>query len=149
MIASFTDHARKKEGKKDYDKLVGFYCKNITQTSTWMLILSISNNIQQKTFSNQDAKEMAKILCSEFGVRASGIQYFKTFSSAPSLQEATKVSNVIKLTIKKVCHKTNNERLIYELRSAIQDKTIEYRQALELAIKIMENYPDTEKLLQG
>jgi hypothetical protein len=90
---------------------------------------------------------MAKILCSEFGVRASGIQYFKTFSSAPSLQEATKVSNVIKFTIKN--HKTNNERLIYELRSAIQDKTIEYRQALELAIKIMENYPDTEKLLRG
>jgi hypothetical protein len=147
MIASFADHARKKEGEKHYDKLVGFYCKNITQTSTWMLILSISNNIKQKTFSNQDAKEMAKILCSEFGVRASGIQYFKTFSSAPSLQEATKVSNVIKFTIKN--HKTNNERLIYELRSAIQDKTIEYRQALELAIKIMENYPDTEKLLQG
>jgi hypothetical protein len=48
-----------------------------------------------------------------------------------------------------VCHKANNKRLIYELRSAIRDKTIEYRQALEPAIEIMENYPDTEKLLQG
>jgi hypothetical protein len=148
MIASFTDHARNKEDKKQYDKFVDFFCKNITQTSTWMLILSISNNIKQKTFSNQDAKEMVKILCSEFGVRASGIQYFKTFSSAPSPQEASKALNVIQFTINKVCHKANNERLIYDLHSAIQDKTIEYRQGLELAIDIMENYPDTEKLLQ-
>lgn len=149
MIASFTDHARKKEEKKHYDELVGFFCKNIAQTSTWMLILSISNNIKQKTFSNQDAKEIVKILCSEFGVRSSGIQYFKTFSSVPCPREASKASNVIKFTIKKVCPKANNERLIYELRSAIQDKSIEYRQGLELAINIMENYPDTEKLLQG
>lgn len=149
MIASFTDHARKKEEQKQYDKLVNYFCEDITQTSTWMLILSISNSSKQKTFSNQDAKEMVKILCSEFGVRASGIQYFKAFSSAPFLQEASKVSNVIQFTINKVCHKANNERLIYELRSAIQDKAIEYRQGLELAINIVENYPDTEKLLQG
>jgi hypothetical protein len=149
MIASFTDHARKKEEKKNHDQLVCYFCQNITQTSAWMLLLSITNNVKQRTFSNKDAKEIVKILCTEFGIRASGIQYCRTFSSAPSLQEATKASNVIKFAFKKVCHTTNNERLISELRIAIQDKTIEYRQVLDLVITIIENYPDTEKQLQG
>jgi hypothetical protein len=149
MIASFTDHARKKEEKRNHDHLVDYFCKNITQTSAWMLLLSIINNVKQRTFSNNDAQEIVKILCTEFGVRACGIQYSRTFSSAPSLHEATKASNVIKIAFKKVCHTTNNERLIYELRTAIQDKTIEYRQVLDLIIKIIENYPDTEKQLQG
>jgi len=148
MIASFTDHVRKKEEEKNYDQLVNFFCKNITQTTTWMLILSITNNIKQKNFSNKDANKIIKILCSEFGIRTSGMQYFKTFSSAPSLQETPKTSNVIKFTGKKVCHKTNTNDLIFKLRSAIQDKTIEYRQALELAIQIIEIYPDTKNHLR-
>ena len=149
MIASFTDHARKKEEKRTHDQLVNYFCKNITQTSAWRLLLSITNNVTQKTFSNKDAQEIVKILCTEFGIRASGIQYCRTFSSAPSLQERTKASNVIKFAFKKDCHTTNNERLMYELRTAIQDKTIEYRQVLDLVITIIENYPDTEKHLQG
>ena len=149
MIASFTDHARKKEEKRNHDLLVEYFCKNITQTSAWMLLLSITNNVKQRTFSNKDAQEIAKILCTEFDIRASAIQYFRTFSSAPSLQKETKASNVIKFAFKKCCHTTNNERLMYELRTAIQDNTIEYRQVLDLVITIIENYPDTEKHLQG
>lgn len=147
MIASFDDHARKKEENENYDQLVGFFCKNITQTSAWMLIISITNNVQQMTFSNKDANGIAKILCTEFGIRACELQYYRTFSSAPSIPEAPKAANVIKFTFKKDWHKTNNERLIYELRSAVQDKTIEYRQALGLVIELFENYPDTEKHL--
>jgi hypothetical protein len=149
MIASFTDHARKKEEKRNHDQLVDYFCKNITQTSAWVLLLSITNNVKQKTFSNEYAQEIVKILCTEYGIRASAIQYCRSFSSAPSLLERTKASNVIQLTFKKVCHTTNNERLMYELRTAIQDKTIEYRQVLDLVITIIENYPDTEKHLQS
>jgi hypothetical protein len=149
MIASFTEHARKKEGQKNYDQLVEFFCHNITQTSAWMLVLSITNNVRQRAFSNRDAEEMVKILCTGFGIRASGIQYFRTFSSASSLQEASKASNVIQFASKKEGHKTNNERLIYELRHALQTKIIEYYQALDLVIKLIENYPDMEKYLQG
>jgi hypothetical protein len=148
MIASFANYARKREEKENYDQLVGFFCKNITQTSAWMLIISITNNVQQMTFSNKDANEMVKILCTEFSIRTCEIQYFRTFSSSPSIQEASKASNVIKFTFKKDWHRTNNERLIYELRSAVQNKTIEYRQALGLVIKLFEIYPDTDKHLQ-
>lgn len=149
MIASFADHAIKKEEKKHYDQLVSFFCDNITQTATWMLIVSITNNVKQKNFSNKDAEEMAKILCTEFGIRPSAIQYFKTFSRTPSLQETTNSANVINLSVQKVCHKTNSKKLISELRSAIQEKTIEYRQALDLAITIIEHYPDAERHLHG
>ncbi len=149
MIASFVDQVRRKTEKENYDLLVGFFCKNITQTSAWMLIISITNNVQQMIFSNNDANEIAKILCSEFGIRACEIQYCRTFSSAPSLQEASNASSVIKFPFKKDWHKTNNERLIHELRTAVQEKTIEYRQALDLVIKLLENYPDTDKHLQG
>ncbi len=114
-----------------------------------MLLLSLTNNVRQRTFSNKDAHEIVKILCTGFGVRTSGIQYYRTFSSAASFQEASKATNVIKFAFKKDCHTANNERLIYELRTAIWDKTIEYREALDLVIKIIENYPDTEKHLQG
>ena len=127
MIASFTDLARKKEEEKNYDQLVSYYCKNITQTKTWILIISITNTIEQRIFSNKDAAKIIQILCSEFGIRTCGIQYFKTFSSVPSPQKATKASNVIKLQSNKDCYKTNNENLMCELRSAIDDKTIEYR----------------------
>ncbi len=149
MIASFTDLARKKEEEKHYDQLVSFYCKNITQTSAWTFILSITNNIEQRNLSNKDAAEIIKILCSGFGIRTSEIQYFKTFTSAPSPKIANKASNVIKFHITTVCQKATNEKLILELRSAIEEKTIEYRQALELANKIIASYPDTEKHLKG
>ena len=138
----------RRKKKESYDQFVGFFCKNITQTSAWLLIISITNNAQQMNFSNKDVDEIAKILCTEFGIRACEMQYYKTFSSAPSIQKASKAANVTRFTFKKDWQKTNNERLIFELRSAVQGKTIEYRQALGLVIKLFEHYPDTDKHLQ-
>jgi hypothetical protein len=149
MIASLTDFSRKKEEQKNYDQLVGFLCEKITHTSTWMLILSITNNAERIIFSNKEAGEMVHMLCTEFGIRTSAIQYFRTFSSVPAMPKTSKGSNVIHVAFKKDYHKTNNERLIHELRSAVLDKSIEYQQALGLVFKIIDSYPDTEKHLQG
>lgn len=149
MIADFAEHARKREGKRNYDELVKFFCENISQTTTWTLILSIANNVRQLTFSSTDANEMVKTLCREFGIKASAIQYFKTFSSPPFRQASANGANVIRFTSKKAGHETNNERLIHELHFAIRERTIEYRQALDLVMKIIESYPETKKNLQG
>jgi hypothetical protein len=149
MLASFSDHVRKKEEEKNYNQLVRFFCENITQTSTWMLILSVTNKIKQKNFSKTDAEKIVTILCSEFGIRAPEIQYSQTFSSACAIQRTTKYSNVIEFKRKEIGPTTNNHRLVYELGSALQEKTIEYRQALELVITVLEYYPDTQKHLQG
>jgi|GEM_PF-6022285 len=149
MIANFAGYARKKLEKKNHDQLVVFFCKNIEETSTWTLLLSITNNVEQLAFSNKDANELVETLCSQFGIRTSEIEYFRTFTSAPPPRPAPRASNVIPFALKNDCRTTNNKRLLYELHAALQAKNIEHRQALGLVIKIIENYPDTEKLLQG
>ncbi len=149
MIASFADHAKKKEEKQKYKQLVELLRVNSTQISTWTLIVSITNNVKQHMFSNSEAKTMVRILCTEFDIRGCEIQYYKTFSSTPFLPKNTKASNTIHFASKEICRKENNERLISHLYSAIQQETVEYHQALNMVIQILENYPDADKYLQS
>lgn len=143
MITSLADHAKKKNEQENYDQLVGYFCKNLSEASTWRLIVSLTNNVQQGLFSNSEAKELVEILGTEFGIRTTDIQYLNTFSSDSHQQDKIASSKVIQFSSKQKKNKANKERLFSELSSALQERVIEYRQALDLVSKIIESYPDT------
>lgn len=127
-----------------YSELVNYFVNLDDQRKLWYFSLAIRHHSQNLHFTVEQAEKLAEHLVVHFGIRMANVESALEFR-AYGYKKANNGQNIIRF-VKPSVSEDQFKMQIDTLYNLLQNKTIEFQQALEMVISILNYYPSTNRV---
>ena len=140
MSISYLDEKRSRAAKeKIHLELVDYFARLNSEQRSWCFMRAIMSCAQSQRFTQVQAERLITYLSCHYGIREANIDTALTFNAFPHTG-GKKSPEVIRL--KRDCVADDAfEQQMRELEGLCLEKCLEYWQALELTVLILNHYP--------
>jgi hypothetical protein len=140
-MAVLSMQQRRFEAEKEivHKELVNYFVSLDSQRKLWYFTLAINLNANSQKFSLSQAENLVGELAREFDIRRIHIEMAIAFATTP-FKNLKKSQNVIPLVRGRISEETFEDQVL-QLRYLIEGKILEFRQALDLTLILLDNYP--------
>ncbi len=133
------------EKEKVHLELVDYFVNLDAQHKLWHFTIAINLHAQGHHFTAAQAEELVEHLAGHFGIRMANVESALAFSAYCRNKKSGR-QNLIRFE-KSGVSDDQFEMQIDVLYTLLQNKIMEYRQAIELVIRIIDYYPDIREFL--
>lgn len=131
--------------KKEQGKLVDYFVNLNEQRNLWYFTDAVNSNAKSRNYTQPQAEKLIDDLAKNYDIRRPHIESAIAFNPSCSLDLKKKQ----KVVIFKKSGLLNDifQDQLGELYRLIKGKLLEYRQALELTLVLLNNYPAAKRLI--
>lgn len=135
--------------KKVHNELVDYFVNLDEQRKLWYFTLAVNNNARGHNFSLPQAERLIDELVRSYGIRRVNIEAAIAFNPVRSSTTASITGEKQKLIRFRKGSLLGElfEDHINDLYGLIQRKILEFRQALELVLVLLQNYPSAGRAI--
>jgi len=130
---------------KLHTELVDYFVQLEHQRQLWYFTLGVTSHANSRSFTLPQAEQLVAHFAEHFGIRQANIEAAIAFNPT-RLRNTTGKDKVIRLRKKSVSDESFDEQL-FEFFHLVKGKLLEYRQALELVLTLVDTYPATRRLI--
>ena len=127
-------------------ELVDYFVNLDEQRKLWYFTVAVNSNAKSHNFSQPQAEQLIDDLSKNYDIRRPNIESAVAFNPFRSL-DLKKKQKVIMLKKGGLLNELFQDQL-GELYRLIKGKLLEYRQALELTLILLDNYPAASRLIK-
>jgi hypothetical protein len=131
--------------EKVHVELVNYFVNLDEQHKLWYFTVAVNSNAKSHHFTQPQAEKLIDDLSKNYDIRRSNIELAVAFNPCCSL-DLNKKQKVIMFNKIGLLSDIFEEQLS-ELYRLIKGKLLEYRQALELTLVLLDNYPAARRLI--
>jgi|GEM_PF-2981922 len=133
--------------EKAHLELVDYFVNLDQQRKLWYFTVAINSNAKSHHFTQSQAEKLIDDLSKNYDIRRPNIEWAVAYTPCCSfdLNQEQKVVRLEKSGLLSELFETQ----LGELYRLIKEKLLEYRQALELTLVLLNNYPAAKRLIKG
>ncbi len=125
-------------------ELVHYYINLEEERRLWYFSASVCSHAREHYFTISQAEQLVRNLSNHYGIKRANIEAAIAF--VPLGRYKTEENKLFRLRSKNMTNKSFEEQL-YTLDLLMQQHLLEYRQALDLVLNILSNYPAARRVI--